>query len=73
MPKLKRYEVVCEDEEFYFRFGRVLTERQVEEIFTQRIAVWKSQLFPGLRLQDESGQQLVPELQIVLAPVKETT
>lgn len=72
MPKLRRYEVVCEDEEFYFKFGRILTERQVAEIFAQRIVVWKSQLFPGLRLQDESGQQLVPELQIVLVPTKES-
>lgn len=73
MPaRMPRFTVECEDEDYYFKFGRVLKERQVLEIFEQRIQPWKSYLFPGLRLKDDAGNLLVPKLQVVLVPAKES-
>ena len=70
MPKrLPRFTVEVGDDDFYFAFGRVVTQTQVRKICERRIVGLQSEIFPGLRLRSE-GRLLKPELRVVFVPAE---
>jgi len=69
--RLPRFRVHTEDQAAWFKYKRELKEREIVEIFEERIAAWKLDLFPGLVLVDDNGNKLRPELQVILVPLEE--
>ena len=69
--KSKRYTVEAGDDQFYFSYGKEITETQLKRVTGHLSKAWQDELLPGLKLKDEDGQLLKPELKVVLVPSKE--
>jgi hypothetical protein len=68
-----RFTIEVGDDDFYFKFGRVMTDTQIREVCERRIKGLQSEIFPGLRLRSKlDGRLLKPKLQVVLVPAEET-
>jgi len=64
-----KYVVHTEDTTYYFERGRTYKSSYLKQVFKKKIK--HIELFPGLIVEDESGNLLTTELRVVLIPVKE--
>lgn len=71
VKKMNRYEVEVADDDFYFVFGKTVTDSQFVKNCERRISGLHSEIFPGLRLRNKFNNQLLkPKLQVILVPAE---
>ena len=62
----KKFECVCGDADYRFKFGKVYQERDIMSKMIQRTDHCIAGLFPGLVLKGPDGKQYVPDIKVGL-------